>query len=307
MKLKKLGAIDIGSNSVRLLITNVIYESEKGYTYYKKSSMIRLPIRLGADAFMQGKITRKNRKRMIEGMKAYKSIMEVHEVEDYRACATSAMREAVNGRKLSKRIKKLTGINIEIIDGEEEARLIFESKLFDRIQPAETRFLYIDVGGGSTELTLLEHGEIVRSRSFKVGTVRLLNGMDTQSEWEEMKQWIADNVVQGPDLAMIGSGGNINKLHKMSGKKLHEPISLRFLNAQNKILTQLTRDERVTELGLNFDRADVIVPALSIYSSAMKWSNARNMYVPKIGVSDGITRDLYHRKYKEGIEGKARL
>lgn len=303
MKLKKLGAIDIGSNSVRLLITNVIHEPTKGYTYYKKSSMIRLPIRLGADSFMKGKITRSNRKRMLEGMKAYESIMKVHGVEDYRACATSAMREAANGQKLAKKIKKITGIDIEIIDGEEEARLIFESKLFDRVQPEESRFLYIDVGGGSTELTLLEGGEIVTSRSFKVGTVRLLNQMDTASEWVEMKSWIEQNVKPGMDLAMIGSGGNINKLHKMSGKKINEPLSMRYLNAQAKALSALSRDEKVTELGLNFDRADVIEPALSIYKSAMQWAHARHMYVPKIGVSDGIVRDLYHRKYKDELEG----
>lgn len=303
MRLKKLGAIDIGSNSVRLLITNVIHEPTKGYTYYKKSSMIRLPIRLGADAFMKGKITRSNRKRMLEGMKAYKSIMEVHGVEDYRACATSAMRESANGAALAKKIKKKTGIDIEIIDGVEEARLIFESKLFDRVQPLEERFLYIDVGGGSTELTLLEGGEIVISKSFKVGTVRLLNGMDTKGEWDHMKSWIEENVERGTDLAMIGSGGNINKLHKMSGKRINEPLSMRFLNAQEKLLAGLTRDEMVTELGLNFDRADVILPALQIYKSAMHWAHARHMYVPKIGVSDGIIRDLYHRVYKDQMEG----
>lgn len=306
MKLKKLGAIDIGSNSVRLLITNVIHEPTKGYTYYKKSSMIRLPIRLGADAFMKGKITRENRKRMLLGMEAYKKVMDVHGVEDYRACATSAMREASNGAKLARKIKKQTGINIEIIDGQEEARLIFESKMFDRIGPEEHRFLYIDVGGGSTELTMLEHNEITASRSFKVGTVRLLNGMDTSEEWKAMEQWIGENVKRGDDLGIIASGGNINKVHKMSGKKLTEPLSMRYLNSQHKILSGLTRDEMVTELGLNFDRADVILPALNIYRSVMQWSHARHMYVPKIGVSDGIVRDLYHRIYRDEMESELR-
>lgn len=266
--------------------------------------MIRLPIRLGADAFLKGKISRSNRDRMLSGMRAYQEIMRVHGVEDYRACATSAMREASNGPKLAEKIRDLTGIDIEIIDGVEEARLIFESKLFDRIAPAEERFLYIDVGGGSTELTLLEQGEIQNSRSFKVGTVRLLNGMDTAEEWKAMEKWIAGNVGRGDDLAIIASGGNINKVHKMSGRKITEPLTMRYLNSQHKTLSAMTRDEMVTELGLNFDRADVIVPALNIYRGVMHWSHARHMYVPKIGVSDGIVRDLYHRKYRDEIESQ---
>lgn len=303
MKLKKLAAIDIGSNSIRLLITNVIHEPAKGYTYYKKSSMIRLPIRLGEDAFVKGKITRTNRSRMLRGMEAYRALMDVHGVEDYRACATSAMRESANGAKLAKKIKKSTGIQIEIIDGAEEARLIFESKLFDRIQPAEERFLYIDVGGGSTELTLLDGGEIIESRSFKVGTVRLLKGLVSEETWIEMDRWIQETVAPGEDLAMIGSGGNINKIHKMSGKTATEPLSMRYLNKQFKDLSVMSRDDMVTELGLNFDRADVIVPALSIYRRVMNVAKAKHMYVPKIGVSDGIVRDLYHRVYREEMEG----
>lgn len=303
MKLKKLGAIDIGSNSIRLLITNVIHEPSKKYTYYKKSSMVRLPIRLGADSFTEGKISEENQKRMLDAMVAYRSIMDVHGVEDFRACATSAMREAENSDILVEQIKKLTGIEIEIIDGMEEARLIFESKMFDRINAEESKFLYIDVGGGSTELTLLDQMEIVDSHSFKIGTVRLLNGMDDPSEWDKMKEWVERNSNGGNDLAIIASGGNINKVHKMSGKKLYQPLTMRFLNQQDKELSQYTRDERVTELGLNFDRADVIVHALRIYRNVMKWSHAHHMYVPKIGVSDGIVRDLYHQKYRHQIEG----
>lgn len=302
MKLKKLAAIDIGSNSIRLLITNVIHEPTKGYTYYKKSSMTRLPIRLGADSFTKGNISEGNRKRMIDAMVAYRAIMDVHGVEDFRACATSAMREAGNGDMLVEQIKKETGIQIEIIDGMEEARLIFESKMFDRLGAEEDRFLYIDVGGGSTELTILENMEIVSSHSFKIGTVRLLNGMDDPEEWKLMQNWVEQNVQSGEDLAIIASGGNINKLHKLSGRKINEPLSLRYLNQKDKELSSLTRDERVTEVGLNFDRADVIVHALRIYKSVMQWSHARHMYVPKIGVSDGIVRDLYHRKYRSKME-----
>jgi exopolyphosphatase/guanosine-5'-triphosphate,3'-diphosphate pyrophosphatase len=235
-------------------------------------------------------------------MQAYKYIMKVNGVEGFRACATSAMREAKNGARIVKRIARKTGITIELIDGAEEARLVFESKIFDKIHPEETNFLYIDVGGGSTELTLLMANEIVASRSFKIGTVRILNNLVTKQDWADMEQWIAEKTANMPNLAMIGSGGNINKVHKISGKQLHEPLSQRYLSQQLNSLEKLTTEERVIQLGLNFDRADVIVPALRIYNSATKWAGAQRMYVPKIGVSDGLTRDLYHAKYRDKLE-----
>lgn len=300
MKLVKLAAIDIGSNSVRLLITNVIPDGEE--THYKKSSMTRLPVRLGADAFINGKISKKNFKRMVDGMIAYQHIMKVHGVTDYRACATSAMREAGNGESLVKKIYEETGIRIEIIDGKEEARLIFASKLFDKIHPDEKHFLYIDVGGGSTELTVYTEGTVRQSRSFKVGTVRILNGIDKQEEWDEMKRWIEEHTVRYPNIAMIGSGGNINKLHKLSGKPTSEPLSLEYLEGQKTYLSGFTHDELVTKIGLNLDRADVIIPAIRIYHSAMAWANSEKMYVPKIGVADGVIRDLYHHRYRDMME-----
>ena len=300
MKYVKLAAIDIGSNSIRLLITNVI--PTENYTYYQKVSMTRLPVRLGEDVFVTKKISDVNANRLIEAMIAYKYVMKVNGVQDIRACATSAMREAKNGKRIIRKIARKTGIQIEIIDGAEEARLVFESKMFDKIQPTESNFVYIDVGGGSTELTLWQDGEITHSRSFKVGTVRLLNNLVSEEDWAQMKNWV-EEVTQGvEDVAMIGSGGNINKTHKMSGKLPNEPLSIQYLNKLFKTLSGLTPEQRVTELGLNFDRADVIVPALRIYRSVTQWVHAKKMYVPKIGVSDGIIRDLYHTKYKNELE-----
>lgn len=301
MKFVKLAAIDIGSNSIRLLITNVI--PTENYTYYRKVSMTRLPVRLGEDVFTEGKISKESIQRLTDAMQAYKYIMKVNGVEDFRACATSAMREAKNGIRTVRRIARKTGINIELIDGAEEARLVFESKMFDKINPEESNFLYIDVGGGSTELTLIIDNEIAASRSFKIGTVRILKGLVDEQEWANMQHWIAEKTADIPSLAMIGSGGNINKMHKISGKPLSEPLTQRYLSLQLKNIEKLTTQERVIQLGLNFDRADVIVPALRIYNNATKWAGAHRMYVPKIGVSDGITRDLYHTRHREKLEG----
>ena len=301
IKMLKLGAIDIGSNSVRLLITNVI--PTKNHTYYQKVSMIRLPIRLGSDAFTKGTISKKNIKRMIEGMQAFASLMKVHGVEDFRACATSAMRDAKNGKELVANIFKKTGIFIEIINGREEANLIFASKLMDKIQPQESSFVYIDVGGGSTELTIIQNNKIVASKSFQIGTIRIKDGIVKKPLWTEMKKWIEIKTAGLDNVAMIGSGGNINKVHKLSGFSQETPLTLDYLEAYIQKLEGTSREELITELGLNLDRADVIVPALSIYIFATKTAGASNMYVPKIGVSDGITRDLYHRKYKSVLEG----
>ena len=301
IKILKLGAIDIGSNSVRLLITNVI--PTKTHTYYQKVSMIRLPIRLGSDSFTKGYIGKKNVKRMTDAMGAFATLMKVHEVEDFRACATSAMRDAENGKKLVAHIYNKTGVFIEIIDGREEANLIFASKLFDRIQPEEKSFLYVDVGGGSTELTVFDNGELVTSKSFKIGSVRLFNKIVGGSLWDEFKQWIIENTKDIENIAIIGSGGNINKTHKISGYDPHIPLTLDYLEKFSEELKNASREEMITTMGLNLDRADVILPALSIYTCATKTAGATKIYVPKIGVSDGITRDLYHRKYKATLEG----
>ncbi len=291
MKLIKLGAIDIGSNSIRCLITNVI-KDKKG-VYFQKSSMTRLPIRLGADSFTKGKISKKNSKKLIEGMKAYQSIMNVHGVKHYRACATSAMRDAENGSELVEAIEKKTGISIEVIEGKEEAQLIFDSEVWTEFTIEESAYCYIDVGGGSTEITLFDRGEIIDSKSFNLGTVRILKNLDTKESWSEFKQWIKEKTKPYNDLAFIGSGGNINKIFKMSGKRSGVALDLDYLETTLDYLTKFSVEERMIRLGLNPDRADVIIPALSIYLAAMRVTSAEKMYVPKIGVSDGIIRDLY--------------
>lgn len=297
MKITRIAAIDIGSNSLRLLITNIIYSED--YTHYKKVSITRLPVRLGKDVFSSGEISKKSGKRLVDSMRAFGAIMRVNDIEDYRACATSAMRESKNRKYWLKEIKKETGLDIEIIDGEEEARLVFKAKLFDKIQPSEKNLLFVDVGGGSTELTLFQDHQPVLSKSFQLGTVRILLSGKQSENWSDLKSWISDHVnVLNVNLAIIGSGGNINKVHKMSNKSIDEPLSLNYINHLHGVLTKMDHPQRITSLGLNIDRADVIIPALEIFQKIMELSGAKKVYVPKIGLSDGIVRDLYRRKFK---------
>ena len=296
MKIKKYGAIDIGSNAVRLLIANVIEEKNKE-PQFKKSSLVRVPIRLGADAFVTGKISDENIKRMIDAMEAFQLIMKVHGVEKYKACATSAMREAENGAEVISTILKNTEINIDIIDGKKEAAIISSTDLNQLIE-SDSTYLYVDVGGGSTEFTLFSKGKIINSKSFKIGTVRLINNKKSENKikFKKVQEWIEDNTKNYKHISLIGSGGNINKLFKMSGRDIGKPISYIYLNAQYQFLKKMSYKERISELSLNPDRADVIVPATKIYLSAMKWSGARKIYVPKIGLSDGIIKSLYFNK-----------
>ncbi len=295
MKIKKYAAIDIGSNAIRLLINNII--TIKGEEpQFKKSSLVRVPIRLGADTFVKGKISSENRKRMIDALNAFKLLMKIHKVEKYRACATSAMREASNGIETIEEIYQETGVKIDLIDGKTEAAIIFSTDLREFIKE-NASYLYVDVGGGSTEFTVFSNGKIINSKSFKMGTVRLLNKMDNKKElWKEMEKWIVKNTKNLKRLSLIGSGGNINKIFKMSGKAPGKSLSYIYLNAHYKFLKQLSYQERITELGLNPDRADVIIPASKIYLNAMKWSGATKIYVPKIGLSDGIIKTLYKKK-----------
>ena len=302
MNLTKLGAIDIGSNSVRCLISNVVYKD--GYTYYRKVSMIRLPIRLGQEVFLNGALSEETAARFAEGMQAYKHLLKVHGVQDFRAVATSAMREAANGAELVKKVRKSTGIDIQIIDGAEEARLVFNSKLYDIIQAPQEYFIYIDVGGGSTELSILHDQDVIASESFKIGGVRVMNGLDTEEEWLRMKKWTERHMRNFHNKAAIGAGGNINKLHKISLRSLNKPLRLSYIEDQFDMISALDVEERVTQLGLNFDRADIIVHALPIYMKVMQWAGVGKIYVPKIGVSDGLIRDLYHKEYKGKVEGQ---
>lgn len=299
MKIRKLAAIDIGSNAIRLLIQNVIEETDRK-TLFRKSSLIRVPVRLGEDSFTIGEISERNEERMTNTMKAFKLLMDVNGVEQYMACATSAVREANNGYEIVEKIYAASGVKIEVIDGKREAAIIASTDLKQLIQNDQS-YLYIDVGGGSTEFTLFADGKIKVSKSFKMGTVRLLNNMVGESSWRSMEQWIKENTADHAKITIIGSGGNINKLHKMSGRKEGESLSYIWLNAQYHFLERMSYEDRISELGLNPDRADVIIPAARIYLSAAKWCGAKKIHVPKIGLSDGIIKTLYYSQMTETV------
>ncbi|QTE22757.1 Ppx/GppA phosphatase family protein [Polaribacter cellanae] len=297
LEIKKFGAIDIGSNAIRLLISNVIVSEDKE-PQFKKSSLVRVPIRLGADAFVgEGVISKANITRMLNAMEAFKLLMKINGVERYKACATSAMREALNGKEVAKKVLTETGVQIDIIGGKEEAAIISSTDLNQLIQ-GDNSYLYVDVGGGSTEFTLFSKGRIITSKSFKMGTVRLLNNKKSVNKeiFANVEKWIKKNTKDLKRISLIGSGGNINKLFKMSGRTEGKPISFIYLNAQYQFLKNMSYEDRISELSLNPDRADVIIPATKIYLSAMKWSGSRKIYVPKIGLSDGIIKSLYFKK-----------
>ncbi|WP_299336887.1 Ppx/GppA phosphatase family protein [uncultured Psychroserpens sp.] len=292
LTIKKYAAIDIGSNAVRLLISNII--EQKGHPVkFKKSSLVRVPIRLGSDVFLNGEISEENKKRMLDTMTAFNLLMKSHKVVTYKACATSAMREADNGVEIADLISKTANIHIDIIDGEEEAAIIAATDLHSYIKEDKT-YLYVDVGGGSTEFSVFHHGKTVASRSFKIGTVRLLNDIVKKETWSDLEHWIKANTKGYDKVDLIGSGGNINKIFKISGKALGKPLTYFYLTTYYNKLQTYSYEERITELELNQDRADVIIPATRIYLSAMKWSGAKDIYVPKIGLSDGIIKSVYY-------------
>jgi exopolyphosphatase/guanosine-5'-triphosphate,3'-diphosphate pyrophosphatase len=289
--LKKYAAIDIGSNAVRLLIANIIEESGKPVRF-KKSSLVRVPIRLGEDVFINKAISDENINRMQDAMQAFKLLMQTHRVERYKACATSAMREANNGQYVAHLIKKTSDIDIDIIEGEEEAAIIAATDLSAYIQPNKT-YLYVDVGGGSTEFSIIHNEKTVASKSARIGTIRILKDIVKHEHWVELEYWIKSNTSEYDKIEVIGSGGNINKIFKISGKAIGKPLTYFYLSAYYQTLKSYTYEERITELDLNQDRADVIIPAMQIYLSSMKWSKAKHIYVPKIGLSDGIIKSLY--------------
>ena len=296
MKIEKLSAIDIGSNAIRLLVSNVITERDGKEPTFTKSALVRVPIRLGADTFNNKFISEESRSRMIKAMEAFKLLMEIHGVHKYKACATSAMREAKNGKAVVEEIFEKTGVQIDLIDGKKEAAIIFSTDL-SKIIKNDRSYIYVDVGGGSTEITIFSNGKIVNSKSFKIGTVRLLNKKNSFKEvWEAIEIWLKGNTQFLKKPTLIGSGGNINKIFKLSGKLEGEPLSLIYIKAQYHFLKSMSYEDRITELDLNPDRADVIVPATKIYLSAMKWSGAKKIYVPKIGLADGIVKSMYYGK-----------
>ncbi len=290
----KYGAIDIGSNAIRLLVATANKLGNQP-PMFKKTSLVRVPIRLGQDVFTTGKISEHNIQRMVDSMKSYRLLMNVHGVKDYKAYATSAMRDADNGDKVVRLIKKECGIEIEIIDGSHEAAIIAMTDLHSIIDDDKV-YLYVDVGGGSTEFTLFVNGKTAASRSFKIGTVRLLNDMVESDLWKEAESWIKEICKPYPYLDLIGSGGNINNIFKNSGKAYGKPLSYFYITSYYEQLQSYSYEERIYKLGLNQDRADVIIPACRIYMRAMKWSGGKNIYVPKIGLSDGIIKSIYNSK-----------
>ena len=294
LNIEKYGAIDVGSNAIRLLIVTVI-EQEGKETKFKKTSLIRVPIRLGTDVFVEGKVSEASYLRMVDSFKAFQLLMKTHHVFKYRACATSAMREAKNGKTVVKRLLNATGIEINIINGNEEAKIIASTDLKTYLVHDKT-FLYVDVGGGSTELTIYSEGKTVASKSFKMGTVRLINNLVDDKMWDQMKGWIKNNTQKYGHITLLGTGGNINSTYKYSGKKIGTPLNYKYLIAYFNKVKAFSYDDRIVELDMNPDRADVIIPALNIYIFAMKWSGAECIYVPKVGLSDGIIRSLYNEK-----------
>lgn len=298
IQIQKYAAIDIGSNAMRLLLTMVLIHNKE--VEFKKIDLFRLPIRLGQDAFSAQKIEEKTLKRFIDGMMAFKLLMKIHEVDDYRAVATSAMREAKNGQEIVKEIFQKTGVQIDIINGKSEAEIIFDAhfknNLFD-----DSCYVYVDVGGGSTEITILKRKKILASKSFKIGSIRMLNNLVSSAYWEEMKEWVKVQTKYLDHVELIGSGGSINKLYKIMEKGYPSPILYQEFKLMRKILEKMSVDQRIVTFKLNPDRADVIVPALKIYYSVMKWADASVLHVPKIGLSDGIIQNLFQENNPQDI------
>ena len=290
MELSRYAAIDIGSNAVRLLICNVIETDNE--IFFRKSQLTRVPVRLGIESFIDGKISKPTADRLVEAMKAFKHLMNANEVLHYKGCATSAMRDADNGELIVKRIKKEADIDIDVISGKLEAEIIFSTHIETIIKGVDD-FLYVDVGGGSTELTVFHKGKLVTSKSFNIGTLRILQNTVTDKDWNKMYSWLNENASIYKDISIIGSGGNINKMFKMSMKELGKPLDYKYLLKQYKLISSMSYEERMIKLELNPDRADVIIPALQIYLNVMNCNQINTVYVPKIGLSDGIVRYAY--------------
>ncbi len=291
----RYAAIDIGSNAVRLLIANIFTDTKKAT--FKKTSLVRVPLRLGDDAFIDKRISDAKSGELIKTMIAFRHLMDVYKVEDYMACATSAMREAENGPELVKRIFDEAKVKLEIVEGQKEANIIYSTHIAENLE-LDKDYLYVDVGGGSTELSIFSGAEIVDSKSFQVGTVRMLDNADLPETWNDMNAWIKSHSRKYKDLIGIGTGGNINKLYRLSEEKQGRPLSFNKLNDIYSHLKRHSLKERITVLGLNQDRADVIVPACEIYLKVMKWASVKNIYVPNVGVVDGIIQLMIDRNLK---------
>lgn len=285
-------AIDIGSNTVRLLIKEI--KEEQGKAHFSKVLMLRVPLRLGFDVFDIGKISEKKEKNMIRLMKAFRHLMKIYDVKHCRACATSAMRDAKNGMDIIKQIEKKTGVHIDIIDGQEEAKIIYNNHV-EHMEDQKGNYMYVDVGGGSTEINLLSEGQLVCSRSYNIGTVRMLNNAVKDSEWERLKNDLAELAKSYPQTNIIGSGGNINKLYRLADKKNKKKMTMQVsvLQELHTRLKALSLEERMEQFGMKPDRADVIIPAGEIFLTIANIIGASYIHVPVIGLSDGIIDELY--------------
>lgn len=288
----RFAAIDIGSNAVRLLITNVF--ERNGEPIFIKDSLYRVPVRLGEEAFLDGIFSEEKMEDMVTTMRAFRLLMDVHRILGYKAYATSAMRDASNGDQVVDLVKKEANIKIEVISGQKEASVILHSEFGVKTADNTRYYLYIDVGGGSTELVYFHQGQVLASHSFPIGTLRLLNSQVHKDTWESMKQWIEkERPGRKPPITAIGSGGNVNKLIKVYGRARENYLTLDQVIAAYEHLNSMTYGERIRDLGLKPDRADVIVPATLIFQNVMNWAGIRRVIVPKFGISDGIITEVF--------------
>ncbi|MFR9649640.1 MAG: hypothetical protein SNJ33_02015 [Rikenellaceae bacterium] len=292
MERTTLGAIDIGSNAIRLFI-NYVEHSSSGKVTFKKAAFIRVPIRLGEDVFTQGYIGEKKLTKLIEAMKSFMGLMRTFSVKSYRACATSAMREASNGAEVVAQIAECSGINIEIITGQEEAETIFNSGGAANLMGRDGSYIYVDVGGGSTEITIYSNHKRVISESFPLGTVRTISDAVDKATPERFKKWLEDEARPLKPIAIIGSGGNINKVYKLLGKHEGDSINYVELKILYNQIKDMSYDERVRNMGLNLYRADVIEPAMKIFLTVAKACRINEILVPRVGLGDGIIQQLY--------------
>ncbi len=286
----RFAAIDVGSNAMRLFFCRVL-ENGEGPTFIKES-MIRMPLRLGHDAFTENKISDETCDKFVNTMYGFNSLMQAYEPISFKACATEAMRQASNGLDLVDRVKEETGISLNIITGKEEANIIISTHI-DRYLQTDQHCLYVDVGGGSTELTLIKNKETLFSKSFSIGSVRLLEEQVSADDWSTMKEWIVDKTSTITNIQSIGSGGNINKILTLLEKSKGKSVSFKEIKSIIKKIKPFSIHDRIVKLGLRPDRADVIVHAGKIYSKCMKWSGANNMIVPQVGLADGMISQLY--------------
>ena len=284
--MKKYAAVDIGSNAIRLLIVGVL--KTNSVHKYRKISLVRVPIRLGQDVFLYKKISNEKLKLLLNTLKAFKLLMGVHNIDRYKICATSAMRESKNSKEVLKRVRKKLNLDINIISGKEEASII--ANVFAKDFNNHKNLLYVDVGGGSTELTIIDKGKIVESKSFKIGTVRILNNLVKKDTWGKYEEWIKKHTKIYNGILTIASGGNANKLLKISGKEIGKPMSIEVIKEIYLELNKYSFEDRVIKLNLSTDRADVIIPATEIYLKSMNFSKSNQIIIPRIGLADGIIR-----------------